>query len=192
MLFQQGDHVVYPGYGAGTIIAIENREFTGTTTRYYMLKMVAKEGEFMVPIDSAESLGIRWVVDREAIWAVLRASAGDLPNDYKERQAGISQLLSTSHALSMSQGSRDLARFAGFRSLTGRDVQLYEELQTLLASELVLSEGISLEDARDRLAQTLAAMTEAAALEKAERDRLEQEKADQEAAAETLAGSTAA
>jgi len=192
MLFQQGDHVVYPGYGAGTIIAIENREFTGTTTRYYMLKMVAKEGEFMVPIDSADSLGIRRVVEREAIWAVLRASAGDLPGDYKERQAGISQLLSTSHALSMSQGSRDLARFAGFRSLTGRDVQLYEELQTLLASELVLIEGISLEDARDRLAQTLAAITEAAALEKAELDRLEQEKADQEAAAEILAGSTAA
>jgi CarD family transcriptional regulator len=192
MLFQQGDHVVYPGYGAGTIIAIENREFTGTTTRYYMLKMVAKEGEFMVPIDSADSLGIRRVVEREAIWAVLRASAGDLPGDYKERQAGISQLLSTSHALSMSQGSRDLARFAGFRSLTGRDVQLYEELQTLLASELVLIEGISLEDARDRLGQTLAAITEAAALEKAELDRLEQEKADQEAAAEILAGSTAA
>jgi CarD family transcriptional regulator len=192
MLFQQGDHVVYPGYGAGTIIAIENREFTGTTTRYYMLKMVAKEGEFMVPIDSADSLGIRRVVEREAIWAVLGASAGDLPGDYKERQAGISQLLSTSHALSMSQGSRDLARFAGFRSLTGRDVQLYEELQTLLASELVLIEGISLEDARDRLAQTLAAITEAAALEKAELDRLEQEKADQEAAAEILAGSTAA
>ncbi len=123
MLFQQGDHVVYPGYGAGTIIAIENREFTGTTTRYYMLTMVAKEGEFMVPIDSADSLGIRRVVEREAIWAVLRASAGDLPGDYKERQAGISQLLSTSHALSMSQGSRDLARFAGFRSLTGRDVK---------------------------------------------------------------------
>jgi CarD family transcriptional regulator len=191
MSFQPGDHVVYPGYGAGTIIAIEDKEFTGMTTRYYMLQMVADEGEFMVPTDNAESLGIRYVVEREAIWAVLRASPGDLPDDYKERQAGISQLLSTSHALNMSQGARDLARFAGFRSLTGRDVQLYEELQTLLASELALAEDISLEDARDRLAQELAAMTEAAELVKAERDRVEQEKADQEAASEALAGSTA-
>jgi len=191
MSFQPGDHVVYPGYGAGTIIAIEDKEFTGTITRYYMLKMVADEGEFMVPTDNAESLGIRWVVEREAIWAVLGALAGDLPDDYKERQAGISQLLSTSHALNMSQGARDTARFAGFRTLTGRDVQLYEELQTLLASELALAEDISLEDARDRLAQVLAAITEAAALEKAERDRIEQEKADQEAASEALAGSTA-
>ncbi len=191
MSFQPGDHVVYPGYGAGTIIAIEDKEFTGTITRYYMLKMVADEGEFMVPTDNAESLGIRWVVEREAIWAVLGALAGDLPDDYKERQAGISQLLSTSHALNMSQGARDTARFAGFRTPTGRDVQLYEELQTLLASELALAEGISLEDARDRLAQVLAAITEAAALEKAERERIEQEKADQEAASEALAGSTA-
>jgi CarD family transcriptional regulator len=191
MSFQPGDHVVYPGYGAGTIIAIEDKEFTGTITRYYMLKMVADEGEFMVPTDNAESLGIRWVVEREAIWAVLGALAGDLPDDYKERQAGISQLLSTSHALNMSQGARDTARFAGFRTLTGRDVQLYEELQTLLASELALAEDISLEDARDRLAQVLAAITEAAALEKAERDRIEQEKADQEAASEALAGSAA-
>ncbi len=191
MSFQPGDHVVYPGYGAGTIIAIEDKEFAGTITRYYMLKMVADEGEFMVPTDNAESLGIRWVVEREAIWAVLGALAGDLPDDYKERQAGISQLLSTSHALNMSQGARDTARFAGFRALTGRDVQLYEELQTLLASELALAEDVSLEDARDRLAQVLAAITEAAALEKAERDRIEQEKADQEAASEALAGSTA-
>ncbi len=194
MSFQSGDHVVYPGYGAGTIIAIEDREFTGTTTRYYMLQMVADEGEFMVPTDNAESLGIRGVVEREAIWGVLGASPGGLPDDYKERQAGISQLLSTSHALYMSQGARDLARFAGFRQLTGRDVQLYEELQTLLASELALAEDISLEDARDRLAQALAAITEVAALEKAERDRIEQEKLDQEAAAaaaEALTGSTA-
>ncbi|NOR82861.1 MAG: hypothetical protein GQ526_05150 [Ardenticatenales bacterium] len=191
MSFQPGDHVVYPGYGAGTIIAIEDKEFTGTITRYYMLKMVADEGEFMVPTDNAEFLGIRGVVEREAIWAVLGASPGDLPEDYKERQAGISQLLSTSHALNMSQGARDTARFAGFRTPTGRDVQLYEELQTLLASELALAEDISLEDARDRLALVLAAITEAAALEKAERERIEQEKADQEAASEALAGSTA-
>lgn len=192
MSFQPGDHVVYPGYGAGTIISIEDKEFTGTTTRYYMLQMVADEGEFMVPTDSAEFLGVRPVVERAAIWAVLGASPGDLPDDYKERQAGISQLLSTSHALQMSQGSRNLAHFAGLRQLTGRDVQLYEELQTLLASELALAEDVSLEDARDRLVQALAAITEAAALEKAERERVEQERADQEAASQTLAGSTSA
>lgn len=162
MTFEPGDRVVYPGYGAGTIIAIEDRIFAGTTTRYYMLKMVADEGQFMVPIDQAESLGIRPVLDGQKIMEILAAEPGQLSDDYKERQAGISQLLATSDASLMSCAARDLAWHAGGRQLTGRDIQLYEELQTLLASELALSEDIPLDVARERLIEALGEITAAA------------------------------
>jgi len=162
MAFQPGEHVVYPGYGAGTVVVIEDRVFSGTKTRYYMLQMVADQGEFLVPVDQAESLRIRPVLDSEAILGVLRAPSERLSPEYKERQAGITKLLSTSDAIQLGRGARDLAWYAGTRSLTGRDVQLYQELQTLLASELSLAEDIGLEEAREKLAQILAGITEQA------------------------------
>jgi CarD family transcriptional regulator len=173
MTFRLDDRVVYPGYGAGIIVGIEDKVFVGVTTRYYMLEMVTDEGEFMVPVEQAEFLGIRPVMDSKAIFEILQATPGELPDDYKERQAGVTQLLATSDAAQMSTAVRDLAWFAGFRPLTGRDVQLYEELQTLLASELALASHVDLDEARERLAQTLADITERAEEEKARREEME-------------------
>jgi CarD family transcriptional regulator len=170
MTFQPGDHVVYPAYGAGTILALEDRVFVGTTTSYYILKMVADEGQFLVPVDQAESLGVRSVVKSGAIQGVLASTPEELPSDYKERQAGIEALLSTSDAKQMSLGARDMAWFSGKSSLTGRDIQLYEELQTQLASELSLSESVDLELARVQINDILTSISE-----KAEREKIEQE-----------------
>lgn len=171
MEFELGDHVVYPAYGAGTVAAKEERIFSGTITRYYILKMVASEGEFMVPVEQADSLGVRPVMDAAAILKVLHASPNQLPDDYKERQAIIEELLATSDAVQMALGARDLAWFAGARPLTGRDIQLYEELQTQLASELSLAQGVTLEEAREQLVSELNALSataEAQALARAE------------------------
>ena len=57
--------------------------------------------------------------------------------------------------------------------LTGRDIQLYEDLQTQLASELALSEGVSLEDARVMLLELLSSVSERAAAEAAAREAAE-------------------
>ena len=162
MSFKPGARVVYPAYGAGTIIAVEDKVFSGTSTLYYILRMVADEGEFMVPVDQAESLGVRPVLDRGAIQKELQTPPGPLPEDYKERQAEIEQLLSSSDAIQMSLGARNLAWFSGSHPLTGRDVQLYEQLQTQLASEMALTEDIDLEEAREQIIQLLTAITERA------------------------------
>ncbi len=174
MAFKPGDHVVYPAYGAGTVVATEERVFAGTTTRYYILKMVADEGEFLVPVDQAGALGVRPVTKKGAILKTLRSAPAELAEDYKERQAGIEKLLATSDAFQMGLGARDLAWYSGSRSLTGRDVQLYEDLQTQLASELSLAEGITLEEARARLLEALTALTAEATLQAAERAAAEE------------------
>lgn len=175
MTFQPGDHVVYPAYGAGTIVSLEDRVFVGTRTSYYILKMVADEGEFLVPIDQAEALGVRPVVESGAIQKMLLSSPEELSSDYKERQASIETLLATSDAFQLSLAVRDLAWFAGMYSLTGRDIQLYEDLQTQLASELSLSEGVDLEAARVILVEILNSISETAALEKIDQDAMLEE-----------------
>ena len=176
MGFKPGACIVYRAYGAGTIMSEEDRVFAGTVTRYYIISMVADEGEFMVPVAQAEALGIRPVVDSKVILGVLQSQVQMLSGDYKERQAVVSVLLSSGDADQMSQAARNLAWFAGWKSLTGRDIQLYEELQTRLAGELSLAQGIDLEEARQQLGQELAAITEKAEREaQLERERVERE-----------------
>ncbi|MEN8098013.1 MAG: CarD family transcriptional regulator [Chloroflexota bacterium] len=159
MQFKPGDHVVYPAYGAGTILATEDRAFSREVTTYYILKMVADEGEFMVPVDAAESLGFRSIIPHKSIFKELKGKPELLPDDYKIRQSQISELLATSDAINLAQAARNTAWFAGHRSLTGRDVQLYEDLQTQLASELSLSLVIPLNDAVEQLLETLEQIT---------------------------------
>ncbi len=176
MTFRPGDHVVYPTYGAGTVTSLEDRVFAGTSTRYYILNMVADEGTFMVPVEQADALGLRPVVEKGYIEVVLQAPFETLSDDYKERQLNIEKLISTSDAEQLAIGARNLAWFAGSHNLTGRDMQLYENLQTQLASELSLVEDISLATARENLSQLLAAIAEQAALAAAAlEDLLEEE-----------------
>ena len=58
-------------HGAGIISAIEEQEFLGEKREYYLLKLFYGKMGIMVPVDKAEDLGIRYVIDKSAIAEVL-------------------------------------------------------------------------------------------------------------------------
>lgn len=72
MAYSVGDKIVYPMHGAGVISAIEEQEFLGEMRRYYLLKLSYGKMGILVPVDNAESLGIRDVIDKSVIGDVLK------------------------------------------------------------------------------------------------------------------------
>ncbi len=64
-MFHVGDKVVYPMHGAGTVESIEDREVFGEVSRYYIIKMILGQIKVMVPVDKAESIGIRKITDKK-------------------------------------------------------------------------------------------------------------------------------
>lgn len=66
-MYDIGDKVVYPMHGAGIIEAIEQGEIMGEIKNYYILRIPVGDMKVMVPIDKAEEVGLREVInDKEA------------------------------------------------------------------------------------------------------------------------------
>ena len=64
-MFQIGDLVCYPMHGVGVVEAIEEQSVLGEQTQYYMLRFVMGRMTAMVPVASAEAVGLRPLVDAD-------------------------------------------------------------------------------------------------------------------------------
>ena len=62
-MFQIGDLVCYPMHGVGIVESIEEQSVLGETAKYYMLRFVMGRMTAMVPVASAESVGLRALAD---------------------------------------------------------------------------------------------------------------------------------
>ncbi len=60
-----GDSVVYPLHGAGTIEAIEEREVSGLMHRYYAMRIPLGDMKVLIPVDSAEKIGVRDIITED-------------------------------------------------------------------------------------------------------------------------------
>ena len=64
-MFRIGDRVCYPMHGVGVVEAITEQEVLGETAKYYMLRFVMGRMTAMVPVKSAQSVGLRHVISAE-------------------------------------------------------------------------------------------------------------------------------
>lgn len=69
-MYDIGDKIVYPMYGAGVIQAIEEREVFGEKALYYVLS-VPGAIRVMIPVANAEKIHIRDVISAEEADRVL-------------------------------------------------------------------------------------------------------------------------
>ena len=69
-MFNVGDNVVYPMHGAGNIYAIEKRNILNEEQDYYILSMPG-EVKVMVPVEKAEEIGVRSIIDKSDVSKVL-------------------------------------------------------------------------------------------------------------------------
>ena len=69
-MYDIGDKIVYPMYGAGVIQAIEEREVFGEKTLYYVLSMPSAI-RVMIPVANAEKINIRDIISAEEADRVL-------------------------------------------------------------------------------------------------------------------------
>lgn len=62
-MFQVGDLVCYPMHGVGVVEAIEEQKVLGETAKYYHLRFVMGKMTAMVPVQNAEAVGLRPLIE---------------------------------------------------------------------------------------------------------------------------------
>ncbi len=144
-MFKIGDKVVYPMHGAGVIEGIEEKELMGETREFYILKLPIRNMKVMLPIDNAENLGVRKVVDMNAFGQVMDILAQDksiMPDNWNRRYRSNLELVKTGDIFEVATVVRNLEILDREKGLSTGERKMLNNSKQILVSELILSKNL--------------------------------------------------
>jgi CarD family transcriptional regulator len=153
-MFEVGDKVVHPAHGAGVVSGIEEKELLDEFSRYYIIELAATEMKLMIPVKTADEIGLRPVATPAEVVAIhetLGSEPRDLVNDFKKRQAILTAELKSGEILDVAKVVRDLYWRNEASPLSPTESRQLEGAKEQLAGELSLAEDEDVEKALARI-----------------------------------------
>ena len=145
-MYKVGDKVVYPHHGAGTIVKREKREVLGEKREYLTIKILHNDMTVNVPADNAERVGLRKVIDEEAVKKVVKylTSGGtEMPKNWNRRFKHNRDKMKTGDIFELAEVVRNLSLRDGEKGLSTGEKQMYVKAKKILASELMYAKNLS-------------------------------------------------
>ncbi len=157
---------MYPHHGAGTIVSRDQREVLGETREYLTIKILHNDMTVTVPADNAERVGLRKVIDEEAVKKVVKStwtSGGtEMPKNWNRRYKHNRDKMKTGDIFETAEVVRNLSLRDGEKGLSTGEKQMYVKAKKILASELMYAKNLSEDDALTWLEGVLTGATAAA------------------------------
>ncbi len=157
-MYKVGDKVVYPHHGAGTVVKREKREVLGEKREYLTIKILHNDMTVNVPAENAERVGLRKVIDEEAVKKVVKylTSGGtEMPKNWNRRFKHNRDKMKTGDIYELAEVVRNLALRDGEKGLSTGEKQMYVKAKKILASELMYAKTMSEDEALEWLEETL-------------------------------------
>ncbi len=158
--FSTNDYVVYPSHGVGVISGVEDREFSGTKLRVFVVEFEKDRMTLRVPIAKAASSGMRKLSTRDEMQsalATLKGRARVKRTMWSRRAQEYEAKINSGSPVSIAEVIRDLHRGAGQSDQSYSERQLYDAALDRLARELAAVEQIDEDVATERLEKVLRA-----------------------------------
>src|SRR3954468_15474472 len=149
-LYKVGDKVVYPHHGAGTVVKREKREVLGEKREYLTIRIEHNDMTVNVPADNCEIVGLRKVIDEEAVKKVVKylTSGGtEMPKNWNRRFKHNRDKMKTGDIYELAEVVRNLSLRDGEKGLSTGEKQMYVKAKKILASELRFAKNLSEEEA---------------------------------------------
>ena len=138
--FQVGDKAVYPAQGVAEIVGIEQKEISGKIQRFYCLRILDTDMRILVPIDKAEQVGLREVVQKDQIqevYDILREKEVHIDKQtWNRRYRGFMDKLKTGSLFEVAEVYRDLSRLKATKPLSFGERKMLDAARSLLLKEL--------------------------------------------------------
>jgi CarD family transcriptional regulator len=145
-MFQVGDTVIHPGYGAGRVVKIRELHCLGSDKLYYSIELSDdSKTNVWIPVQDAEAKGVRPptpMSQLDRIWGVLRAGPEALSTDHEERYGALLEKLCGGDIFRIAEAVRDMYwKDHRIRRLTTTGKELYNRGLMLLTSEIAVMQG---------------------------------------------------
>lgn len=141
-MFNIGDKIVYPMHGAGVIDSIEEKDILGQTQAYYILKMPG-EVKVMVPIEKAEQVGVRNIIDKtsaDKVFNLLSQDETEMDKNWNKRYRDNMEKLKSGDIYEIADVVRNLSFKQKEKGLSTGEKKILLNAKQILVSELVLAE----------------------------------------------------
>lgn len=149
-MFQIGENIAYPMYGAGTITEIVEREVMGETHQYYDVNLPHSKMTVLIPVESSAKVGVRSIIAAEEMSSVL-ATLGDetdeMPVNWNRRYRENMEKLKTGDIHQVAGVVRNLVRSDRIKKLSTGEKKLLGTAKQILESELMLAGNYTMEEA---------------------------------------------
>src|SRR5215203_549234 len=153
-LFEVGDKVVYPHHGAGTVVKKEKREILGQTREYLTIQILHNDMTVNVPVENAEQVGLRTVIDEDLVNTVVKAlTAGEseMPKNWNRRFKHNRDKMKTGDIFELAEVVKNLSLRDHEKGLSTGEKQMFVKAKKILASELMYAKGVDEDEAAEWL-----------------------------------------
>ena len=141
-LYSIGENIVYPMHGAGTIIGIEEKEILGKMQKYYVVKIPASEIKLMVPVSTADEVGVRQVTEKSelnSIFEEIKASDEKSEANWNKRYRENLSRIKSGSIIEVGKVVKSLTLREESRALSTYEKKMLTNAKNILVSELALA-----------------------------------------------------
>lgn len=158
-MYNIGDKIVYPMHGAGIIESIEEREVLGKKQSYYIMKMtLTGEMTVMIPMQSCDEIGVRFVINKEEGKKVLEAFRSipiEENSNWNKRHRENLEKIRSGDIYQVSVVVKELMYRDKSRGLSTSERKMLNNAKQIMVSELVLSKVAGKDDIESIMCDTV-------------------------------------
>ena len=139
-MFKIGDKVSHPSFGVGDVENIEEKKVLGQKEKYYILKLMVNEMILMVPVNKADEIGLRYIIDPETVPEVLHVLGhkmdDEMDGNYKQRIRSQTEMVDSGDILKVAQVVKNYTHRDNVEKLSSTERGLYERARKILVGEI--------------------------------------------------------
>ncbi len=144
-MFNKGDKIVYPMYGAGVVEALEDNMIDGKIASYYVMRLPLGNLTIKVSVSKACDLGIREIHSPEVVLDIISKvgqSAADMSENWNQRYKENLVKLKTGDLLEVGLVYKNLMQREKEKGLSSAEKKVLTTAKQIVVSELILSQEI--------------------------------------------------
>lgn len=156
-MYNIGDKIVYPMYGAGVIEDFEQRQLDGSKRMYYVLRIPVGDLKIMVSVEKADTLGIRQIHTSQEITDILSSTEPiEMSNNWNIRYKENLERIKSGDIVKVTEVYKSLILRERIKGLSSAEKKILSNAKQVLVSEIILSKDLERLQAESYLESTIA------------------------------------
>ncbi len=143
--FNVGDKAVYPAQGVAEVVGIDQKEISGKIQKFYVLRVLDSDMRILVPVDKAEQVGLREVVQEDQIrevYDILKDQEIHIDKQtWNRRYRGFMEKIKTGSLFEVAEVFRDLYRLKATKTLSFGERRMLDTAKNLIVKELSVAKN---------------------------------------------------